>query len=693
MGTPTPEARPARGHVSRDRPRGGPGTGFRPELEGVRAVAILLVVGYHARIPGFAGGYVGVDVFFVLSGYLISSLLLKERERTGTIDLAAFYARRVRRLLPALAVMLLAVSGAAALIYSPLEHRVLSVTAAATSGYASNVYFAWKSADYLGAGAEHNPLLHTWSLSVEEQFYLLWPVLILAIVGRHSPRSAFGRRRLLTLMGCLVAASFALCLLLTDVRQAWAFFLSPPRAWEFGAGALGAIAPGRTGGFTHAFASRPRLVEAAGVVGLLGIAGAGMLFGAQTRFPGMAVLVPVLGTALLIPAILGSPRTALSRLLRCGPLQHIGRLSYSWYLWHWPVLVLSAQLDDSLRLPARIALVLLSLGLAWLSYHWVENPIRHHPRLGARPALSLGMAASLTALALTSSLLWGRVSRSLLGTPEHARYALAQREIPAMYPACDTRIYSSVPKDCTFGDPAGEETVVLLGDSHAGQWFPGLNPAVAGQGRRLVVFTKSACTPMDVSVYYHRIGRVYHECDEWRRAVYARIAVLRPRTIIVGSYAHYVSAASRRMLTEPEWVQGTTRMLNSLTGSGASVVLLRDTPELPFNGPVCLSRRAWRPHWLPRPLCRFNPADSSASRIYQGQRRAAAGFSGVWTVDMTPFICPRSLCEADQARGVVYRDGGHLAVRFTAGLSDILADRIGSVPDGAAAEQGAVTEP
>ena len=329
---------------------------FRADIEGLRAVAILLVVAYHAGTPGFSGGYVGVDVFFVLSGYLISWLLVQEIERTGTVSLLSFYGRRARRLLPGLAVVLVVTMAASALIYAPYEHRFLANTAAATAGYFSNLYFARAAIDYHGPAAVINPFLHTWSLSVEEQFYLVWPWLVLfgsGVLWKRQDHRA-GKFRLLLWMMIAAAASFALSLYLTSVRPTAAFFLSPTRAWEFAFGAIGFLLPVNVASAKLPVKMRDSYLSLinhrvgfAGWVGLAGIILAGIMFDSTTPFPGVAALLPTVSTVLVLRAAKGS---LISRFLSIRPLTEIGRLSYSWYLWHWPVLLLADALSGPFSL-------------------------------------------------------------------------------------------------------------------------------------------------------------------------------------------------------------------------------------------------------------------------------------------------------------------------------------------------------
>src|SRR5262249_39241187 len=274
-------------------------------------------------------------------------LLMREIERSGRLKLLEFYARRVRRLLPASALVLLCTLAAGAIVFSPLEQVQFARTAGATSLYASNFWFLREAADYFAPETDVNPYLHTWSLAVEEQFYLFWPLLLLA-----SFRRARSRKVLVFALGGLCAASFALCVGLTFHRQPWAFFFSPSRAWEFALGGLVALLPPRPG---------------------LALAGVGAIlvgdiwFSPETRFPGFAALLPVLGTcAVLLSGGAGA------RLLAVGPLPRLGRLSYSWYLWHWPVLLVAGVVFPGIGWPGRTGAALAALGAAWMTYRWVE---------------------------------------------------------------------------------------------------------------------------------------------------------------------------------------------------------------------------------------------------------------------------------------------------------------------------------
>jgi peptidoglycan/LPS O-acetylase OafA/YrhL len=320
-----------------------PPDGFRPDLEGLRAVAVVLVLLYHASVPGFTGGYVGVDVFFVLSGFFITGLLLREVRRTGTISLQGFYARRARRLLPASALVLLVTVIGTAMFMPPLRVPDVAGDAASAALYVSNIHFAVQATDYLQADLAPSPILHFWSLSVEEQFYLFWPALVLLVVRLARGREDFGRW-IAMVAGVIVVASFGIAIWLTEANAPWAFFSLMTRAWELGLGAFLAI------GATQLARIPDRPAALTAWLGLVLIGLAGVLLDTATPFPGTAALMPTVGSALVIAGGFRPSALAPGRWLSKAIPRFLGRISYSLYLWHWPLLVIPAAALDS-KLP------------------------------------------------------------------------------------------------------------------------------------------------------------------------------------------------------------------------------------------------------------------------------------------------------------------------------------------------------
>jgi len=418
---------------------------FRPDLEGLRAVAVVLVLLYHARVPLVTGGYVGVDVFFVLSGFLITGLLIRELSSTGRVDFAAFYARRARRLLPASALTLIVTVIAAAFLVPPVRMPDVAGDTIAAGLYVSNMRFALQATDYLGSALPPSPILHFWSLGVEEQFYLFWPALLALVAGLafRAGRRDIGLHRVGATLAVVFAASLVFSVWLTGVAQPWAFFSLPARAWELALGGLLSLPLAAT------MVPR-RIAPWLGWAGVVMIVAAGFVLNDGTQFPGVAVLLPTIGSALVIasgltpkakPALVPAPapgravpqaslratggnirdrRNAApswtpdaapatpagpevpryllpATLLSLSPMRYLGRISYSLYLWHWPILVLPAAfVGEELPLDVRLLLALASVGVAALSQRFVEDPIRHGRFVGLASRRGLAMAGALS---------------------------------------------------------------------------------------------------------------------------------------------------------------------------------------------------------------------------------------------------------------------------------------------------------
>jgi peptidoglycan/LPS O-acetylase OafA/YrhL len=323
---------------------------------------------------------VGVDIFFVLSGYLMTSLLMQEISSSGTVNFPRFYARRARRLLPAAITMVLVVCSAEAIIMNPVAQFRTLKAALATVLYSSNLYFAHLQVQYFHQHSATNPLLHTWSLAVEEQYYLIWPVLLLLLA--RTIKSV--RDRSIALTG-ISLASFVLCVWLTATNSGLAFFETPARVWEFGAGGLLVFMPERWLG------GHRRLWSWLGGIGVIALmAGADLIH--ASKFPGYVAMIPVVGTVLLLLAGVGAPESPATRLLRTRPAQVIGRLSYPLYLWHWPALVIGRQLIPKNSFPIRLGWIAVAGIMAAITYCAIESPIRLQPFLIARSGLTLGLA-------------------------------------------------------------------------------------------------------------------------------------------------------------------------------------------------------------------------------------------------------------------------------------------------------------
>lgn len=640
---------------------------FRADIEGLRGVAIVVVVLFHAGLDRFAGGYVGVDVFFVLSGFLITGILVREIRGRGRIGFWGFYARRFRRLMPALLAMVLGTLVLGAVIGSAVDLEDWVRTARTVPVFASNLFFAHRATDYLADDGNGNLYLHTWTLAVEEQFYLVWPAL-LAVAAKLGGRRIRG---LAVGVGLAIVASGALSLYQTDHAPAAAFFGPFSRFWEFGIGALivllpARLAPGRTLGIASA------------AVGLLAILYASVRFSASTPFPGTAALVPVLGTALVVYSGTG-PRPAFRNLaLENPPMRWLGLRSYSWYLWHWPAIVLVVVLYPEGGDKAKLAAAVASLVAADLSYRFVESPTRHAPWLVAQPrrTVLVGIATIVVGSILLAGM--GVVTGRRLAHGEARRYHEAASDIPAAFDdGCVARFSTTDPPtadECTYGDLDADRTIAVLGDSHAAHWVPALDRLGKQHGYRVQMYAKSSCPASDVVVTSSALHRRYRECEEFRTRSIEAIAAARPDQVLLTSFATYVESGTQDLDAE-QWGQGLQRTIDALEPSGAEVTVLHDVPTSPQSVPGCLEQRT-APLRLRSGDCTFARSTPAREEVIAAEE-AAARATGARSVDPTDTVCPEVRCRPVEDGIVTYFDASHLSATYARSLAPWLAEALG----------------
>lgn len=644
---------------------------YRADIEGLRGIAVALVVAYHAGF-GFSGGYVGVDVFFVLSGYLITSILITEIARTGKVDLIAFYGRRIRRLLPGAAAVLWTTSVLSYFVFAPTEHPNLIASALAAGTYVSNAYFAAGSLDYLGAAGASNPYLHMWSLSLEEQFYVLWPVL-LWIVARRSVQNGEGGGRFgaWIVVTTTLVLSLACSVVLTEARQPWAYFLPISRAWEFAIGGLVALLP-REGSPIARY-----LHPAVGWAGLAMVLVAAWTLDATSPFPGSIALVPVIGSALVLaighvrPRAPLSPAAGVARVLEWPILRYLGSRSYAWYLWHWPVLVLAHTATGSSSPTLNAVAVGVALLLAEASTRWVENPLRQHPGLVATPRGTLLFGAALTLASALIPIGWFLRTSSVLDRPPFAELArLSADSSPLHADGCHVGFFERAPReDCVYGNLTNPtRTVVLFGDSHAAMWSSTVLALAERERWSVRTMTKSACPAANLRDHVEpRFRRSYVECAEWREASLQRIAELRPDLVITTSHLGYdVDAAS--------WTEASRSTFERLVDHAGLVVHLADPPSPGVDTSTCLARAQWYPNLFRRDPCVVHA--SGTHRALLAAEAEAAAVTGVVIADMAGLVCGREPCEVrtDEESGALVKwyDDHHLTSTYAATLAEPL---------------------
>jgi peptidoglycan/LPS O-acetylase OafA/YrhL len=631
---------------------------FRPDIEGLRAIAILAVLLFHVGIPFLDGGFVGVDVFYVISGFLITGLLLREGESTGKVDLIRFYSRRMRRLLPAGLLVIVVTLILSAAIVSPLRLTEIAGDAAASALYVANFRFALDATNYLAVEAP-SPLLHYWSLGVEEQFYLVWPLLLLLAI-RILPGRLVGAFFLV-----LGIASFGLSFYLTEADQAWAFFSPFTRAWELAAGALIALGllriPARVPGFVGSIAV---------VVGLALIVAGVVAITDAIPFPGVAALLPVLGAVLVIVGGLRGP-TLVGRLVLANPVsRYLGRISYSLYLWHWPLLILIPIAIKSDELPVRLGLAGVAVVLAAMSTELVEQPFRRSGLLVVRSRLSvqLGLAGSL-GVGVVALFMSGAITLPssipvpwLKPDPIVVELGHVREDLPAHYgDRCNLSFkQQKLRTDCVYGDLEGEQTAMLIGDSHAAQWMPALDAYAAENGWRLEVHTKSACAVIDVPVYERDLGRDFGECSAWRDDLMKHIRKSKPHVVFVGLSRDYELRSSSGLVQSRQalgfWQEELTELLATLGKRAERVVLLAETPFLNYDPVDCLADPD---------IFNCDPAKSLAvDRDYAAVEAAAVEDAGVELLSINDVLCPDASCPVVADDIVVFRDAHHVTASF-----------------------------
>jgi peptidoglycan/LPS O-acetylase OafA/YrhL len=691
------------------------GSRRRGDIQGLRALAVVSVALDHAHVPGFSGGFVGVDVFFVISGYLITQLLLREAQQTGRISLTRFYSRRARRILPAATVVLVATVVASTLLVGFVRASAIVQDSVWAAFFAANVKFSRDETNYFSADSPPSALQHFWSLAVEEQFYLVWPLLLLCVIlglrafrGRADVRGHDADGRLpimpiIAVVGLLVAGSLAWCLWLTENEPAAAYFSTPARAWELGLGAACAALAPRIAGCTA------WLRSVFGWLGLAGVVLAIVTYDASTAFPGHAALLPVVGVALVIAAGEGPVDGPLQRLLGIRPAQWMGDVSYSFYLWHWPFLVLAAgYLGHPTTVTQNLLLLMAALALSAVTYYGVENPLRQARLLSSRvwrglAVYPVAVAVTLAGVVVAQAVIDGQVAAaskapavtvdSVGGSQPGQKFstdptvALVQASVEAarhdvpvpglLSPSlldlvgdtgdvgeCD---YTTVTHQlCRRGDAGAKQVMVVLGDSHARAWIPALEVIAQDTGYAAYYLVKPGC---NAGMITPDVGTgAFEGCVAFREWALAQARRLSPDVVVIASdLPPGVVNNAGETLTDPVVVadavsRGIEATIKSFGPSLGRAIVIGDAPGLPVEPGDCLSQRG-----ATLGECAFPQSERSVLLI-DAERRAARA-SGAHFVDTLAWFCARDLCPSVVGSTVVYRDVEHITTEYALELA------------------------
>ncbi len=672
---------------------------FRPDVEGLRAVSVLLVVLYHANLLRITGGYVGVDVFFVISGFVITGVLTRERVVHGRTSLATFYARRARRILPAASFVLLGTVFAAYIVLGVVPGNDVASDGRWAAVFLANFHFESTGINYLTATQPPSPLQNYWSLSVEEQFYLVFPTIFAWVAAR---RRVLGlRQRLAVALGLIIVLSFTYSVVETATAPNAAYFSPLTRAWELAIGCLVAVS---TPVLKRVPLQVARIVTWAG---LLIIVVSAFAFGVHTSYLGAWVAIPVVGACFVIGGGVGARASGAEILLGRRVFLWIGRRSYSWYLVHFPVFVIAAESSQHLRLSTSESILLLvaSLGIASVLYSLLENPIRHL-QLPTRWTISGGIVVVvITVVVLTAVIALntapvhaGQAVKPATSTtevrgavaaasrieqlPPNVQPSLSRAEQDSGWAAyarsnCVSADQATRGQICVLGDRSSTRLMVALGDSHVLMWLPVLEDIAMRAQMRLVVLSHWYCPSVVATITnppgYGAPGQPYVACDEWRTWAVGWVKQHHPGLILVSNEDLYRMPAQNNhppaLFSHSQWQQGIIKLFHDLDVAGMRKILLGNIPDLGQSAPICLSN-----HTTDVQACSSSVQDAAAGSV--NAEKAAAASAGVQYVNMTPWFCSQ-VCSAVIGRYIVYFNQFHITATYGRYLENVLAQAIG----------------
>lgn len=653
----------------------------RLDIDGLRGLAVLLVVCFHAGVPGLRGAFVAVDVFFVLSGFFLTTTLARSLVTDDDIALRGVYARRAWRLLPTMVVVVLATLLTTMLLYAPIDRAAVADNLGPVAVFASNLAFAAGGVNYFSAG--ENPVLHTWTLGVEWQLALVFPALVMMLAwfgGKRAGAETGQERRMIVMqtvfVGILIAGaiSFAVSVWISGAAPMWAYFGPHTRLWAFAAGAAIAFI---AGGGQSVFGPSLRRVTVVQTVGLAAILIPALLYDRSMPYPGAIALAPVGGTLLLLMGGAISNETPVGRVLSSPPLAWIGRVSYPWYLWHWPLMVLGAVLVPDISVMGRLAWGVVALFLALLTQQYVERPLntRFLPRvLSGRPLLfAAGVCMALVVVTQVAAMR----SKRFVANSVHRTFAAARED--RMEHSCWVRsVDESTGDECPFGDVRSSTTIALLGDSHAEHWLGGLERAGATHGWRIEPHVMGGCPVSDFSgMTSGATSRRYRECNRYRDTTLTHLIAQKPRAVILSSFDSYIETGSGPLseyqVHEAAWTNGLRRTYSRLARAGIDVIVIRGTPRIPFDVPGCLSRRT--AHLPFAKDCTYEPDRAFIARARRAQDVAARGLN-VRFLDMSDQVCASTRCGTERDGVVMFTDNNHLTASFARSMGLVLGERL-----------------
>jgi peptidoglycan/LPS O-acetylase OafA/YrhL len=666
---------------------------FRPDIEGLRAIAVLCVVIAHSGI-GLHSGFIGVDIFFVISGFLITRHIFLEAIKTNTISLAQFYARRILRILPASMFVLLCTLLASFIWLSPLQFLNYATDALWATFSAFNYRLAIDGTDYFNTTTIPTPFQHYWSLCVEEQFYFIWPLIMLVLAKLFSKKSYFGNIVSAVLL-VIIAVSLYLSYTITISSQPWAYFGLHTRAWQMAIGALLAVN-------IQKFANLPsRFASVLSWIGFGGLMYALATFTETTPYPSLWAVIPTLSTTLVVATGVNLNKASFESVFGGSIFQYIGKISYSWYLVHWPIMVIFLLAGERNNFVDQIASIVISFFVAVVHYYIIENPIRHNVAIKSKlkNTYILGLCLLLIAGSISGGLVYLKTKNLESKTNSQNSSEQQKAIIPDKTIDTEANLFKkieeatklkelpqnlenpleTIEKDkvngcislkeeveineksiCLKGDNTFTKTIAIIGDSHAHQWLDSIFKIAEKNKYKVATYTKSACPILDIKSIDGTLKRDYTECYSWREEVLKRMAKLKPDIIIHTGIIYKESS--------PEKYREMIQKFQSIT---KNVIQIVDNPQPQANLSECLVKNT-----NDITKCNFDTKKGLNGKTQRDAEIQVAKELGIQIVDTLPWFCDKDICPAIIDNIAVYRDNSHITNTYAKYLTNVLEQRL-----------------
>lgn len=656
--------------------------GYRADIDGLRAIAVMGVLLFHAGMPGLSGGFVGVDIFFVISGYLITSILIYEQDKTGRIDFLNFWARRTRRLFPSALLVIIVTLVISWFILTGIDFYYAVRDAIWASVYFINWTKLFSAVQYFDEGGKEGPFLHYWSLAVEEQFYLFMTIIFLLTVNikKAIKKLSWNTGKIIIALVVLSSLiSFTANIYYIQETQPIAFFSSPTRIWQLGLGA------------TISFVERSNFIpsnqsrQLASWLGILMMAAAITLLDSNFAYPGICALLPSLGAAIFIFACSNEQkqeRALPSRFLSMKLPVAIGKTSYSLYLWHWLVFILWKTHYKTWSVVDVFYTLVITFALSIITYFMIENPVRFSRVLSKRPVTSLCGAITLSVgFVVFASQIQNRFAAQnliILNNGEAFVAEAIRKDLPEIYrsnPSCHIGQRDTDLLPCQFGKTDSNKSIMIFGDSHMAQWFAPIEKLANEKGLKLYSRTKSSCASVDIKLWNNNWKREYTECNAWRDKVMHEIKRIKPDIVVLANASRLkpIDGGGNRLEGQERieaFREAERATIERIRQTGSKVLLIQDTPWHSFDPFSCLQENKGSTE-----NCR-TPVSEALSTNSPWSVNINLDVQGVYVLEMNEHFCDKEYCYVANEEFVLVRDKHHVSKIYSLALFQPILNKL-----------------